>query len=229
MFRLSLNSIPSKSKGEASLQIVELLKKHITDDVIISELSNSLMQASENLIGSLGPKNEVELTRQIKELDDKRDDAFRSLVYGLQVHTHLSNDDNRLKAQLILDYLLSDNLGFLSEAYMSESSMLNDKIDFLEKEDNMGFLTEFHLVLPFESLKSANEEFNQLYHQRIIKKANRPDTIVVSSFPVDNLLRSTYYYLRGINFDQELAKMIFEPIVKAKKYKSKPEEDVNPA
>jgi hypothetical protein len=38
-----------------------------------------------------------------------------------------------------------------------------------------------------------------------------------------------FYYLKGINFDQELTKLIFEPIVKAKKYKSKPEEDVNPA
>jgi Family of unknown function (DUF6261) len=229
MFRLSLKSIPSKSKGEASLQIVELLKKHITDDVIISELSNSLMQAGENLIGSLGPKNEVELTRQIKELDAKRDDAFRSLVYGLQVHTHLPNEENRAKAQLILDYLLIDNLGFLNEAYMSESSILNDKIDFLEKEENMAFITEFHLVLSFESLKSANVEFNQLYHKRITEKTNRPATIVVSSYPLDNLLRSTYYYLKGINFDPDLTKLIFEPILKARKSKSNTEEPVNPS
>jgi Family of unknown function (DUF6261) len=229
MFRLSLKGIPAKSKGEACLQVVELLRKHISDDVIVTELGNKMVQAGDILITSLGPKNEIELTRKIKELDEQRDDSFRSLVYGFRMHTHLPVEENKTKAQLILDYLLTENLGFLNYAYMTESSILKEKIEYLEKEENLAFITEIHLLPSFESLKTSNDEFNKLYHQRITEKTNRPENIHISTYPLDSLLRSVYYYLRGTEFDQELTKLIFEPVVRARKRKDNTEEPVTPA
>jgi Family of unknown function (DUF6261) len=226
MFRLSLKSVPMNRKGEACLQIVELLRKHIPNDLIVTEISNKLVQAGENLITSLGPKNEIEITRQLRELDDERDDAFRALVYGLQMHTHLPHEENKIKAKSILDNLLIDNMGFLNKADLAESSILTEKITYLEKEENLTFINELNMNLSLETLKATNEKFNDIYHHRISEKTNRPTPVTITTYPLDNLLRSTYYYLKGINFDKDLSKLIFEPIIKAKKSKQKPEEPV---
>jgi hypothetical protein len=49
MFKLNKNSIPLKTKGKACLETAGLLKKYISNDNVINELSNSLTIVGEHL------------------------------------------------------------------------------------------------------------------------------------------------------------------------------------
>lgn len=161
----------------------------------LSILSNKILKL-ERLFKIRGHK----LTIKIAEADHRRDrtfKGFKNIIKGCLYH-----DDLRIVgyAEMVMVVLEKYGLHITSLGYMSETTHVDGVLmDLEELESSESVLTKLGVKLWVDNLRQFNNEFNRLYLERVISKAQAELTSVsVGRKETDKLFRKMIRLLEAI-------------------------------
>ena len=120
-----------------------------------------------------------EITKEILELDEKRDNAINGIYYFLFSYTYHYDADKKQKAQLLLENMALYGSGIARLNYQAETATLNNLLrDWETKPNFIDAITSFNLSSWITELKNANIQFNEKYISRTQEYGDaNPETI----------------------------------------------------
>ncbi|MBB4805368.1 hypothetical protein HNP38_000640 [Chryseobacterium defluvii] len=135
-----------------------------------------------------------EITKEILQLDEKRDSAINVIYYFLLSYTYHYDADKKQKAQLLLENMALYGSGIARLNYQAETATLNNMLrDWELKTDLADAITAFNLSSWVNELKNANSLFNEKYISRTQEYGDaNPETIKTKREETN----TTYYALR---------------------------------
>ncbi len=115
-----------------------------------------------------------EHTQTLAELDRKRDDFYRGLIYRIKSEHYSKTEANRKSAEKVM--IVLDTYGtIVTSNYQKETTEIQNIIADLKSENYAADITRIGLTQWVTWLEEANNEFNQTYISRRDEYASRPD------------------------------------------------------
>jgi len=135
-----------------------------------------------------------EITKEILDLDEKRDNAINGIYYFLLAYTYHYEADKKQKAQLLLENMALYGSGIARLNYQAETATLNNLLrDWETKPDLVDAVISFNLSPWITELKNANTQFNEKYISRTQEYGDANPETIKSKREETNL---AYYALR---------------------------------
>jgi Family of unknown function (DUF6261) len=214
MFTLPLTRMKLKAKVEASIQVVDIYNGRYANDPVIAKLGAIIKANGAKIIESYGPVFNREKTKELKELDDKRDDVFVGIVNFIRGIIRADMYPEFLnKSKVLLEKITPQGLSFIDSAYLVESAILNNVIGILEASEFEPFISKINLQPSIDKLKNLNEKFGNLYKDRMEEKGENLKTIKDYEFCLNQGLRSMFYYMQGSGLTEKEIKTVFNPLL----------------
>jgi Family of unknown function (DUF6261) len=214
MFTLPLTRINLKAKVVASVEVVNICNKKIPQNAVIIELSKVIKENSQIIGESFGTVFNKEKTRQLKDLDDKRDSLFRGIVLFIrgaisaEMYPEFGN-----KIKMFLEKVAPDGLGIVDSAYLMESAILNNVVKVLESAEYVPIVNKLNLKNSIESLKEVNKKFDLLHLDRVMEKGESLKSIKENEYLLNQSLRTLFHYLQVKRLSEKDMKTIFNPLL----------------
>jgi Family of unknown function (DUF6261) len=210
IFRISI-----ESKAEAALKVVSICSDKFSEDLMVKKLTANIVKKVDEVQNSLAPKSEKEITAKLREMDIKRDDAYRALISLIKAYAIWSDDAGKNEnASLIYHRLMEDKLGFLSGGDLEETIILKEKIDYLSGEEAKNLVEGIGAKTFLENLMVCNNNFVTLYEQRLDKKEQRPVALNELEIPLNKAINVLKGYISSF-YSEEKLRIAFQPFIDA--------------
>lgn len=134
----------------------------------VEEAYNLLKSQHDQLVELLNPEKGSQLTEQIEEADDLRDDLLTGIYKIVEGNTTHYQPAQRAHAESLLRSLdLFGGIGLARENYQSETAGINSMLsDWDSKTELVEAIAALKLKGWKNALSQANEQFNELYLSR---------------------------------------------------------------
>ncbi|MBU1222060.1 hypothetical protein KKF34_04635 [Myxococcota bacterium] len=166
MSKIVYSYINAEEKAQAALNAAKKCLELWIDDAVIKTLSEDVIAKAEKTISTIGPKNEKPLTEELNRIERLRDNAFRSAVNYLESISILPGYEHIDMAEELLNIMIPDGIGFLSESYIAETAILNQRIGILTSEELKQTVETLNFAPWINAIERTNNDFLQSLDKR---------------------------------------------------------------
>jgi Family of unknown function (DUF6261) len=211
----SLNRIPVMDKASAAISVSILCREKFSEDIIVEKLSDQMNERAQQVVLSVGPKDQKEFTFAIREADFARDRAFKSLIKRVESYAIWSplNDKKKIISEFY-NRISDGGLSFIGGRDMAESTILAEKLDYMKNDGAKPVVEALSLNPWIENLQVENNNFNTLYEARSESKDEIPEPLHVVEPPLNRAISALKSYLLS-NYEVENIKSVFDPLMVA--------------
>lgn len=195
MSRLAFSYIKIKEKVESAMSAARNCRELWPDDAVIKIFTDDLTARAQEILSASGPKNEKPLTDELLRIESIRDNAFRAAVNYLESLALLPGHPNSAKAESLLERLSGSGLSFLSESYLAETTILNEHLAWLDKEENKTVATEIGFGPWIEAIRTTNSNFVKVLAERNLAREARPPRIDTLTPALDKSIKALWAYV----------------------------------
>jgi len=210
--------IPPEPKAHAALQVAARAERLHPGDPVYDRLSAQIREKAGVVIEATGPKSEKEFTARLVAADHARDQAFTALALAAQARSLMSAEpDQQEKAQHLHGRLVPDTLGFLYDSMHAESTVLTERLAYLESPEGAALVADLRLTPFVENLKARMAAYDASYADRAARREERPEQLWAAAAPLDRALRALHAVLLSQE-GAETARAVFtdlEPLLGA--------------
>ncbi|MBU1069014.1 hypothetical protein KJ975_05520 [Myxococcota bacterium] len=193
------SEIHPEPKANAALLVAEAVDRKRPDDATAKTLTGLVRQDAGQVSGSTVPKNEKEYTAEMERHDRDRDATYTALSLIAQGYAVLPGDPGRQdKAARLHDKLVPDTLAFLYGSMHTESTILNERLAYLESDEGAAAVSALGLGPIVATLKEKMAAFEAALAARVEKREARPTPIYKAGARLDRSLRTLYSYLVSV-------------------------------
>ncbi|MDX2302709.1 MAG: DUF6261 family protein [Microscillaceae bacterium] len=162
-----------KSLYDLARQIQQTVQAAHPEHPMLRPFLDALQKTLEKTLTAIGKNMGSTLTTAIKEADSKRDDAFVSLRDHVQAGLRRLNPTYREAADKINRVFEQNNPRLYVFAYAEQSAALTRLISDLENPIHKTALETLHAWEWSMELKAAQQNFEQVYTQRVEESAGK--------------------------------------------------------
>lgn len=122
-----------------------------------------------------------DITEELRELDERRDNAYYGITKILDGYTHHCDEDMRDHARLLIESIELYGSSLARLNYQSETSTLESLVKTWERDPRMAEAIEkLNLSAWVTEMKEANTLFNKRFMDRVREQAHNPNETVAS-------------------------------------------------
>ena len=192
--------------------LISILLKYQPKELGIEEQLQAVVEEIEKIKPLHGSDKSSEISAELKDLDDFRDDCINGIEKVLDGYTNHYDPDIKKTAELLLSKIQNYGPTIARQNYPTETASLTSITDaFISEEKFITGLAKLTLTTWVGKLKEKNDFFNQRYLDRVDESAKKNDD------KIKELRQSTttnYYELRDhLNAHYTLKKEKFSPIM----------------
>ncbi|MBU1218977.1 hypothetical protein KKF34_15095 [Myxococcota bacterium] len=170
-----IRNIPVNVKLEMSERVLENIAKEYASDASLMEFVNLGQKKLEEIRKSAVAREFSEITAEISEADEVRDNAYRSLIYMSQAYISAGPVmPGYSEANEIYKELTSDGMKFLQGSMHGESDIIRTRLGWLLDPQRTEMINKLNLKPWIENLENAQNEFDRLYAARKDRKESLP-------------------------------------------------------
>ncbi|PKN46290.1 MAG: hypothetical protein CVU59_06530 [Deltaproteobacteria bacterium HGW-Deltaproteobacteria-17] len=193
---IPFSQIAPEPKANAALLVADAVDRRRPDDATAGTLTKLVRNDAAAVVESTVPKHEKELTAEIDFRDRQRDAAYTATCLVTESYTVLPGDPARQeKAATLHNKLVPDTLAFLSGSMHTESTILAERMAYLESTEGAALVSALGLGEFVATLKETMAAFDAALAARVEKKEARPQNLYTAGARLDRSLRALYAYL----------------------------------
>lgn len=189
-----LRNIPLNIKLEMSDKVLEIIAKEYTSDATLMEFVQMGRNKLEEIRKSAVARDFTEITAELSQADELRDNAYRALVYLCQAfisagpvmpaYSH-AND--------IYKELTVDGTRFLHGSMHAESDIIRTRLAWLKDPARSDAVNMLNLKPYIDNLEKSQNDFDSIYENRRDRKdALPPVTPFAQTRDLDGILRTLF-------------------------------------
>jgi Family of unknown function (DUF6261) len=214
---MDIGKINTENKIHAAFKCYNFVNSKLANDQLALGLAKIMNDKAELVKESLEPKNEKVLTSDLTEVDDKRDDVYRAIYHIIKAHfSYNIHPEHKNIIRNLNNEVCESGLKFISGSYKGESTILNTKINILNKPEFEGVVNTIGLKKYVDELVKVQAEFDAIYDKRKDKKENRPLAIHKTMPALNRAIVTLDSYMEA-NHDETTYNNCFEPFVSSMK------------
>jgi Family of unknown function (DUF6261) len=211
MIRIQISKMDVRTKVDAALSCVKIIEEKAAQDSIALSMAALIEKRANEVMDSMGPKQEKLQTEQLLGLDVKRDNIYRSIYHIINANdVFCPQEELKESIQDLRNDVCEDLLDFLTGSYKKESTILNVKLEILKSEKYKDTIAAIGLTNHVTILESTQKEFIELYEQRRVERDNRPKNINETEIPLNQAIVSLRFYIIA-NYDDKTHDAYFQP------------------
>ncbi|MBU1068207.1 hypothetical protein KJ975_01445 [Myxococcota bacterium] len=194
-----ISMIPPEPKASAARLVADRVDQLRPGHVVMQALTRNVREKAAAVEDACAPKSEKDLTAQLMIDDRGRDQSFTALTLATEAGSLLPGDPElQEKAQKLLARLVPDTLAFLHDSMHAESTILSERLAYLESDEGAALVRDLKLAPYVDNLKAHMAAYDATFAARKAQKDLRPDQLWTSAVPLDQALRALYATLASL-------------------------------